>query len=163
LRDTLYDAPFYRLIHSEGDGLPGLVIDRFGDYLSIQVATAGMERLKPLWLPVLTAMLSPAGIVFRNDIPQRKLEGLPQAIETTGAIPDRIILAEGERRYLADLRHGQKTGWFYDQRDNRTHAADLCRTVPDPAVLDVFSHSGGFAMACALAGAHVTLIDSSAL
>jgi 23S rRNA (cytosine1962-C5)-methyltransferase len=179
-REATIGQPFYRLIHAEADGLPGLVVDRFGEYLSIQVATAGMERLKPLWLPALKSLLAPGAIVWRNDIAQRKLEGLPQQVEVEGELPELIELKELERTYLADLVNGQKTGWFYDQRDNRTHAAELVAQVIGQStksreqtrktayesvvqVLDVFSHSGGFAMACAQAGARVTLVDSSAL
>lgn len=188
MRDSAIGQPFYRLVHAEADGLPGLVVDRFGDYLSIQVATAGMEHLKPTWLPALKNLLNPTAIVWRNDIAQRKLEGLPQTVEVEGGVPPLIQLNELDRIYMADLVNGQKTGWFYDQRDNRTHAAalvtsaggsikDAARSVaPATAslhpsqtdtgsihVLDVFSHSGGFAMACARAHARVTLVDSSAL
>lgn len=162
LREEKIAVPYYRLVHSEADDLPGLLIDRFGDAYSIQVTTAGMEALKPLWLAALETLLSPKTIIFRNDTGARKLEGLSQRITTVPAGMD-VCLVQVEEYgaiFLADLLHGQKTGWFYDQRDNRKLVAGLAQ---GKTLLDVYSHSGGFGIPAALAGAAVTMVDSSAL
>lgn len=160
LRDMLFDGPCYRLIHSEADGLPGLVVDRYGDVLSVQVNTAGMERLTPLLLAALAEVLAPRAVVLRNDSPVRGLEGL--ALEHKVAVGDLdgpVELVENGARFLADLTGGQKTGWFYDQRDNRAFVAKLAK---GRRVLDVYTYAGGFAVQAALAGATaVTAVDRS--
>ena len=161
MRERLFDAPFYRLVHAEADGLPGLVVDRFGDALSVQCNAAVMEVLRDPLLDALEQVLSPAVIVLRNNSAARKLEGLGSGIETIrGDASAPVELAEDGVRFLADLAGGQKTGWYYDQRDNRRFAASLSRGA---RVLDVYSHSGGFAVHAACAGAEsVTGVDKSA-
>lgn len=159
-REKLFLHPYYRLIHAEGDSLPGLVIDRFGDALVCQVATAGMEVLKPRWLPALRSLLHPSAILFRNDLPAREKEGLPLEVTVEGALPTMPVdVPEHDVIYLADLIEGQKTGWFYDQRANRRTAASYAK---DKRVLDLYAHSGGFGIAAAKAGAiSVTMADVS--
>jgi len=152
LRETLCAEPYYRLVNAEGDHLPGLVIDRFGDAYVVQITTAGMERLRE---PLLAALAAPR-LVLRGDAPARALEGLPLAIE--GDL-GRVAVQESGIRYFADLASGQKTGWYYDQRDNRAFIAALAK---DKSVLDAYCHSGGFALAAAKAGAkEVVALDSS--
>ena len=139
LRDRLIGVPFYRLIHAEADGLPGVIVDRFGDALVVQVNTAGMELLTPVLLEALEAELSPRTIVLKNDSPVRELEGLAREVTVAkGEVDGPIELVENGARFVADLSGGQKTGWFYDQRDNRRFMAGLAR---DASVLDVYSYS----------------------
>ena len=153
LRDALYAEPYYRLVNAEGDRLAGLVIDRFDDAYSVQITTAGMERLRA---PLLAALGSDR-VIFRGDVPSRALEGLPLTVE--GDL-GRVAVHENGIRYFADLASGQKTGWYYDQRDNRAFIASLAK---DRTVLDAYCHSGGFALAAAKAGAkEVVALDSSA-
>lgn len=160
LRDTLFDRPFYRLVHSEADGLPGLVIDRFGDVLAIQANTAGMERLLPDLLAVLEDLLAPRAVMLANDSPVRVHEGLPLEHRlASGQIDGPVELEENGARFVADLQEGQKTGWFYDQRDNRAAVARLSR---GRRMLDVYTYAGGFAVQAALAGAtEVLAVDRS--
>jgi 23S rRNA (cytosine1962-C5)-methyltransferase len=160
LRDRLFDGPFYRLVHSEADGLPGLVVDRYGDTLAVQTNTAGMQRLIPELLAAFDLVLKPAAVVLKNDSPVRRLEGLePEHRVLTGAPTGPVELVENGCRFLADLAEGQKTGWFYDQRDNRAFVARLAR---DRRVLDVYTYAGGFAVQAAMAGAaEVTAVDRS--
>lgn len=161
LRKHLFDAPYYRLVHAEADGLPGLVVDRFGGVLSVQFNTALMERLRELVLAALETVLSPKAILLRNDSSVRTLEGLEIGVETVkGDLSSPVQLEEYGVRFLADLAGGQKTGWFYDQRDNRHFMASLSRGA---RMLDVYSHTGGFAIHAAAAGAaSVTAVDRSA-
>lgn len=161
LRGRLVDAPCCRLVHAEADGLPGLVVDRFGDALSVQFNTALMDRLREPVLEALDAVLSPVTIVLRNDSTVRKLEGLEIAVETVrGDASSPVEFSECGIRFLADLAGGQKTGWFFDQRDNRRFMASLSRGAK---VLDVYCHTGGFAIHAAMAGAQsVTAVDKSA-
>ncbi len=162
LREQIYDTPYYRLVHAEGDFLPGLTIDRFGATLVVQVSTAGMEALTPHLLEALDEVLSPAHIVLRNDIPARQLEGLDSYIRAArGEIPQRLALEENGARYFADPGKGQKTGWYYDQRELRQFMASCAK---GKSVLDAFCSSGGFALLAAKAGAtEVVGIDSSQL
>lgn len=162
LREKLYDAPFYRLIHAEGDGLPGVVVDRFGDVAVIQPNAAWAERL----LPELTAALQEiAGVttVLKNAGGRaRALEGLDDVNAVlAGAAPEGPVeVPMTGATYLADLAGGQKTGLFYDQRPNHAFAARLARGA---RVLDVFSHVGGFSLAMLAAGAdHALAVDGSA-
>lgn len=158
LRDRLFDRPFYRLVHGEADGLPGLVVDRYGDVLSVQANSAGMDRLTPVVLDALEALFAPSAIVLRNDSPARTLEGLDQHHAVArGTVDGPVALEENGVTYLADVVTGQKTGWFYDQRPNRAFVARLAR---DRRCIDVYSYAGGFGLACAAAGAsEVTLVD----
>lgn len=160
LRSRLVAEPFYRLVHAEADGLPGLIIDRFGDVVVVQPNTAGMDAA----LPMIVETLDARTIVVRGDSSARTLEGLPERVETVrGSLSGAIEVREGGVTFLADPAHGQKTGWFFDQRDNRAFAAGLVARAPG-RVLDLYTHTGGFAVACAKAGATEVLgVDSSAL
>lgn len=160
LRDSLYDRPFYRLVHAEGDHLPGLVIDRFGDTLTVQIGTAGMEKQRDNILAALDQLLSPATVILRGDAPSRALEGLDSYVETVKGKGHRIAVEENGVRYIADLTEGQKTGWYYDQRDNRAFIAQFAK---GQSVLDAYSYTGGFGILAARAGAReVVCLDSSA-
>ena len=160
LRERFMAAPFYRLIHAEADGLPGLAIDRFGDVFACQVNSAGMERLIPALLEALDGLYAPRAVVLRGDSPVRALEGLESRVEVaSGALEGAVEIAENGLRYLADPIAGQKTGWYFDQRDNRAFVASLAA---DVSLLDVYGHSGGFALAAAAAGAtEVVCVDRS--
>ena len=158
LRESFYPAPYYRLVHAEGDGLPGLVIDRFGDSVVVQITAAGMEALKDTLLAALQRVLAPARIILRADAPARSLEGLDSYVDAEGS--GRISVEENAVTYFADAAAGQKTGWYYDQRDNRAFMAALAK---DKSVLDAYSYTGGFALAAAKAGARdVAGLESSA-
>ena len=160
LREALYDKPFYRLIHAEGDGLPGLTIDRFGDTLVLQITTAGMEALLTPLKMALESVLSPTSIILRNDTPARTLEGLELYVRAEKGETGRIAVEENGARYFADLGQGQKTGWYYDQRDNRAFIAGLAK---GKSLLDAYSYTGGFGILAAKAGAsEVMCLDSSA-
>ena len=160
LRDRLIGAPFYRLIHAEADRLPGLVVDRFGDVLVVQANTAGAERLLPVIAEALDATLKPRGIVYRCDSAVRRLEGLDGYVRTSGATPDApVAVPEGGVTFRADLIAGQKTGWYFDQRDNRAFVAALASGA---RVLDLYCHGGGFGLRALAAGAAAaTLVDTS--
>ncbi|HUI18172.1 MAG TPA: class I SAM-dependent rRNA methyltransferase [Alphaproteobacteria bacterium] len=160
LRTLLYREPYYRLVHAEADQLPGLVVDRYGDVLVCQLNTAGMERLGDALAAALDGLLAPRAILFRNDSPARALEGLKSEVRwLKGALEGPLELVEGGVRYLADLAGGQKTGWFYDQRENRAFVASLAR---GRRAVDLYCYSGGFALAAAVAGAaSVLAIDGS--
>ena len=134
LRERLYPRPFYRLVHAEGDGLPGLVIDRFDDVLVLQITIAGMERALAFLLTALNRLLSPTTIILRNDAPSRTLEGLESYVRVEQGTAGRIAVEENGVRYFADLGQGQKTGWYYDQRDNRAFIAALAARMPKPPV-----------------------------
>ena len=160
LRAAFYDKPFYRLVHAEGDGLPGLVIDRFDDVVTVQIGTAGMEKQLDNIVAALEARLKPKTIMLRNDAPSRALEGLDSYVRAAKGEGARIALEENGCRYFADLAQGQKTGWYYDQRDNRAFIAGLAK---GKSVLDAYSYTGGFGLAAAKAGAaEVVCLDSSA-
>jgi 23S rRNA (cytosine1962-C5)-methyltransferase len=161
LREALFELPFYRLVHAEGDRMPGLAIDRYGDSCSVQITTAGMESFADLIAESLEAVVAPTNIVMRADAPVRKLEGLSSYVRAAmGEVPARIAIEENGTRYFADIGGGQKTGWYFDQRDSRAFVAALAA---GRSVLDVYCHSGGFALAAAGAGAReATGLDSSA-
>lgn len=159
LRERIYPSPHYRLIHAEADGLPGVVVDRYGDVLCVQITTAGMENLKTPLLAALQTVLKPVGIWLRNDSSARELEGLPAYTEAIGTVPDEVELLESGVRFRAPLKTGQKTGWFYDQHDNRDR---LAAYVKGARVLDVFSYVGAWALrARAYGAAAVSCVDSS--
>ena len=161
LRERLYAAPFYRLVHAEADGLPGLVIDRYGDALAVQANTAGMELLAPALLEALRSLLAPRLVVARNDAAVRGLEGLAQEVRPLfgDAATEPVRAEEGGLGFTVDLLGGQKTGWFFDQRENRDRVA---RLAAGAAVLDAFCHTGGFGLRCAASGAsRVVLLDRS--
>jgi 23S rRNA (cytosine1962-C5)-methyltransferase len=161
LRDHLVGAPYYRLIHAEADGLPGCVVDRFGDVLVIEPNSAGMDRLTDALAGALDRLLKPKAIVISGDGPARALEGLaPVHRMAKGALAEPIEVLEHGAHFLADPAEGQKTGWFYDQRDNRMLAARFAR---DADVLDLYSYSGGFGIQAGRQGAKSVLcIDRSA-
>jgi len=160
-RTGWFSVPHYRWVHAEGDGLPGLIADRYGDILCLQVTTAGMERLKPLWLPEIEALAHPRSIILRNDLPARGLEGLSLTPEILGeAVVPPVEVIEYDTRFLADPVGGQKTGWFFDQRTNHRAVAGYAAGAD---VLDLYSHAGGFGIPAALAGARsVRMVDVSA-
>lgn len=160
LRQRLYPEPFYRLVHAEADGLPGLIIDRFGDVLACQINTAGMARLEAELIAACEAVLKPKAVIFRNNSSARKLEGLVEEVRVVaGELAGPVELRENGARFFADVRAGQKTGWFYDQRENRRFIAGLANNA---SLLDLYSFGGGFTVAAALAGAkNVTAIDRS--
>lgn len=160
LRERLFDRPFYRLVHAEADGLPGLVVDRYGPLSVVQVNTAGCERLIPEILAALDDVISPETVVLRNDSRARALEGLPSETRiVTGSVAEPIAVIEDGLQFLVDPVAGQKTGWFYDQHANRRFVARLATS---GTVLDVYCHSGGFAIGAAAAGAaDVLAVDSS--
>lgn len=156
MRDALFATPYYRLAHAEGDGLPGLTIDRFADTVTVQITSAGMEAKKDAILSALKKILNPSRIILRADAPARSLEGLDSYVEGAG----RITVEENGVSYFADAAAGQKTGWYYDQRENRAFMAKLAK---GKRVLDAYSYVGGFALAAAKAGAKEALgLESSA-
>lgn len=161
LREMLYDQPYYRLVYGDSDFLPGLVIDRFGDICVVQIASAGMERVKSEIVEALQQVLAPTGILFKNDGKMREVEGLESYVEVaSGEVPPEVPLLENGVKFLAPVHEGQKTGWFYDHREAR---AELARVVKGKRVLDVFSYVGGWGVQAAVFGAAaVTCVDSSA-
>lgn len=161
LRERHFPVPFYRWVYGEGDLLPGLVVDRYGDYLVVQTATWGMENALPLILDALSALVQPRGILLKNNGSARKLEGLPAVLETArGSIPERLAVEENGCRFQVDVLGGQKTGWFYDHRANRARLRDW---VAGRRVLDLFSYVGGWGVQAAAFGAREVLcVDSSA-
>ncbi len=160
LRERLFDAPYYRLVHSEADALPGLIVDRYGDFPVVQINAAGMERMLDDVLAALRDVLGADAILLKGDGPTRRLEGLEDYVRWDGpepAAPQRIV--EGGVTFLIDVSGGQKTGWFYDQAANR---ALVARFALGARVLDLYSYLGGFALQSAAAGAaSVTAIDRS--
>lgn len=161
LRQRLFAAPYYRLVHGEGDLLPGLVIDRFADTLVVQLNTAGMQAVLPELLDALDKVLSPTTVVLRNDTSGRRQEGLERYVEVVkGEVADPVLLEENGVRFAAPVLDGQKTGWFYDHRINR---AWLNQHVAGKRVLDLFSYVGGWGVQAAAHGAsEVLCVDSSA-
>ncbi len=161
LRERIYPRPFYRLIFGEADGLPGLVVDRYGDVLVLQISTAGMERLRQTLFDVLDQVLSPSVILLRNDIAVRELEGLTQAVEVyKGQPPLQAAIEENGVAFQARPFDGQKTGWFFDQADNRLR---MRRYAAGARVLDVCSYLGGWGVSALAWGAREALcLDTSA-
>ncbi len=161
LRERLYTEPYYRLVHAEADGLPAVVIDRMGDVLVVQLNAAGPNLAEADIVGALVEMLAPKAVVLKNDSPARTLEGLP--IETRlahGELSGPVELVENGARFRIDPLEGQKTGWFYDQRDSRAFVA---RFAAGRTVLDAYCYGGGFGITAAMAGARsVTLLDRSA-
>jgi 23S rRNA (cytosine1962-C5)-methyltransferase len=161
LRERLFAAPYYRLVHGEGDNLPGLVVDRFADVLVVQITTAGMEVQREAVIAALNKVLKPAVIVLRNDSPARHNEGLENYVETvSGELPATVLVEENNSRFEIDVHGGQKTGWFYDHRMNR---ARMQHYVKDQRVLDIFSYVGGWGIQALTAGAsEVMCVETSA-
>ena len=160
LRDRLFEQPYYRLVHAEADDFPGLAIDRFGDRLVVQVNTAGMELLLPELLAALDEVLRPTAVMLRNDSPARALEGLESYGRwVKGGADGPVELIENGVRFLADIGEGQKTGWFFDQRENR---ASVARLAGGARVLDLYCYTGVFAVQAAAGGAAAVLgVDRS--
>lgn len=160
-RRFIRDTTAYRLIYSEGDFLPGLIVDRYGDALVLQTLALGMDRRKEMLADLLMELVHPQAIFERNDATVRRLEGLESRtgwLRGTGA--GRIEIVEGPARFRVDVASGQKTGFYLDQRENRMALAPY---VAAAEVLDVFCYTGAFAIHAAVAGARaVTGIDSSA-
>jgi 23S rRNA (cytosine1962-C5)-methyltransferase len=161
LRERLYSEPYYRLVFGESDGLPGVVIDRFGDVLVGQIATAGMERLKEALTEAIVKVLKPRQLWWKNDSSIRAMEQLPEYADLGhGEQGGEVSVREGGLEFAVDPIGGQKTGWFYDQRENRDQ---LARLVKGKRVLDVFSYLGAWGLRAAGAGAsEVVCVDASA-
>jgi len=151
----------YRLCAGEADFLPGVIIDRYEDVLSVQITTRGMEDRKPLLRAAIEAVIEPKGVVFRGDVPLRAMEGLPlEKGVWWGEVPARVPFEENGVRFGADLVEGQKTGFFFDQAENR---AWLASRVAGARVLDVYAHLGGWALVSMKHGAaYAATIESSA-
>ena len=161
LRQQLVAEPFYRLIHAEADGLPGLIVDRFDNALCVQLNTAGMDSLWPELEKALRRVVNPKHIIVRNDSHAREIEGLPRETHTIGESPEtQVPVRENGLTYFADIQGGQKTGWYFDQRDNHALVARYAHNAD--SVLDLYTHAGGFALAAAKAGAKKVIgVDSS--
>jgi 23S rRNA (cytosine1962-C5)-methyltransferase len=159
-RDGLHiDATAYRLVHGEADRLPSLIVDKYGDHLVVQTLSQGTDRRLSELTAALVELVSPSGILARNDPKVRTLEGLEQHVEVVyGDVPKVVAVREGEIHYEVDLRHGQKTGLFLDQRENRVAAARYARG----RLLDCFSYNGAFALSLAKHCSDVIAIDASA-
>ena len=154
-RQLLCDPDSCRLIYSESDFLPGLVVDKFGDVLVLQSLSLGIERIKDMLCDILMEVVRPAGIWERSDVPVRRLEGLEQTTGLLrGEVPDRVDMVENGIHFLVDVKHGQKTGFFLDQKWNRAALKPLCR---DARVLDCFCHNGSFSLHAAKYGAKSVL------
>jgi 23S rRNA (cytosine1962-C5)-methyltransferase len=152
------DATACRLVHGEGDLLPSLVVDRYGDYLVVQALSQGVDRLLPEIVRLLVEHLQPAGVLARNDVRVRLLEGLESSVALLhGEVPDVVHVREGRIDHEVDLRHGQKTGLFLDQRENRAAA----RAYAHGRLLDCFSYHGAFALQLADRCASVTALEVS--
>ena len=161
LRDRLIGVPFYRLAHAEADGLPGCVIDRYGDVVVVDVSSAGMDASIDDLCGAIDAVLAPRVILIRGDGPARELEGLePVNRLWKGTLDAPIEVIENGARFRCDPRAGQKTGWFFDQRDNR---ALIARLAKGAKMLDAYCYMSGFGNQALLSGAtHVTALDRSA-
>ena len=160
LRSRIMEGTFYRLVHAEADGLPGLIVDRYDDVAVVQANTAGMDRLMPLIVSGLRALLPLRAVVARNDAAARQQEGMAADVRLLFGDDASSVVEEGGVRFSVDPLGGQKTGWFFDQRFNRDRVAALASGA---RVLDVCCHVGAFGLRCAAAGAaSVTLVDSSA-
>ena len=157
------DSNACRLVFSEADLLPGLIVDRYGPYLVLQTLSQGMEKARDLIAHCLTELLAPAGILARNDSAIRKLEGLAQETLTlAGEVPERVPIEMNGLKLDADLLHGQKTGVYLDQRENYVAASRYAGLFQGGRVLDCFTHTGGFALHLAAKTASVEAVDSSA-
>jgi 23S rRNA (cytosine1962-C5)-methyltransferase len=152
-------ATAYRVVHAEADGLPSLIVDRYGSYLSAQLLSAGLESCRDDVVAALADVLEPSGILLRNDAPIRRHEKLELSVElAVGDVPDEVEVEEYGVRYRVDLRAGQKTGAYLDQRENRALAGSFA----GGRVLDVFTYQGSFALHMARGADAVIAIDQSA-
>jgi 23S rRNA (cytosine1962-C5)-methyltransferase len=162
LRERFYSKPYYRLLYGESDGVPGLVVDRYGSACVVQIGTAGMERFKPQIQQALRQLLRCEAVLFKNDNSARDVEGLPKYVEAaTGTFDSPGVVLEDELEFQAPLREGQKTGWFFDQTANRQALPKY--VAKGSRVLDVFSYVGAWGVRAAHSGAaEVLCVDSSA-
>ena len=162
LRERLYSQPYYRLVYGESDGLPGLVVDRYGSACVVQIGTAGMEELKAEIQEALIQVLECDALLFKNDSSAREMEGLPSYVETAKGKFDPVSrVVEDGLEFQAPLVEGQKTGWFFDQAANRRAMAKYVRK--GARVLDVFSYVGAWGVRAVHSGAvEVLCVDSSA-
>lgn len=151
------DATAFRIVHAEADGLPSLIVDRYGPYVAVQLLSAGLESVRDDVLGAIRAAAAPAAMVLRNDVPVREHEDLPREIETLGDVPESVDVTMDAVRFRVDLREGQKTGSFLDQRDNHALAGRLARG----RGLDVFCYEGGFALHMAAGCDEVLAVDQS--
>ncbi|WP_119632985.1 class I SAM-dependent rRNA methyltransferase [Methylocaldum marinum] len=160
LRERLYSRPYYRLVYGESDGLPGAVVDRFGDVFVVQTNTAGMETLQGHLIAALETLISPRSIVLKNTSSLRALEGLETYTSVVrGALESPVEIEENGARFLVDPVGGQKTGWFFDHRESRAVLAKLSNGI---RVLDLFSYTGAWGVQAALGGAaSVDCVDGS--
>ncbi len=160
MREAAFEQPFYRLVYGDSDTLPGVVIDRFGDVLVLQLNNEGLERYREPLLAALVALLQPRGILLRADSRSRREQGLATDSEVVyGEVPQQVPLQENGVHFLAPVYAGQKTGWFYDHRMSR---ARLAAWVKGKSVLDVYSYIGGWGIQAAAFGASaVCCVDSS--
>jgi 23S rRNA (cytosine1962-C5)-methyltransferase len=161
LRQRLYAEPYYRVAYGESDGLPGLVVDRYGSQCVVQIGTAGMELLKPFIQEALLQVLKSDALLFKNDSSARELEGLPNYIEAAkGQFEGPGLVIEDGLKFSVPLAQGQKTGWFFDQAANRRALSKYVRK--GARVLDVFSYVGAWGIRAAKSGAsEVLCVDSS--
>jgi len=162
LRERLYSQPYYRLVYGESDGLPGLVVDRYGSACVVQIGTAGMEELKTQIQEALIQVLKCEALLFKNDSSAREMEGLPSYVEAAkGKFDSLSRVVEDGLEFQAPLAEGQKTGWFFDQASNRRALSRYVRK--GARVLDVFSYVGAWGVRAAHSGAaEVLCVDSSA-
>ena len=161
LRERLYPTPYYRLVFAVADGLPGVVIDRYAELCVIQITTAGMEQARENLLEALLEVVKPQAVLWRNDSSAREQEGLETYVTPAfGDVPDVVEVEEGGLRYRVPVLEGQKTGWFFDQCDNRLRLREYVRGA---RVLDVFAYLGAWGIGAVAAGARsVTCVDASA-
>jgi 23S rRNA (cytosine1962-C5)-methyltransferase len=162
LREHMYQRPYYRLVYGESDGLPGLVVDRYGSACVVQIGTAGMELLKPQIQQALRKVLHCEALLFKNDSSAREMEGLPSYVEAAmGNFDELAAVLEDGLEFQAPLAAGQKTGWFFDQAANRRALPNYVRK--GSRILDVFSYVGAWGVRAAMSGAREVLcVDSSA-
>ena len=160
LRQSFFEKPYYRLVYGDSDLLPGVVVDRYGDYLVLQLNNSGIERYESELVAAMQQVLQPRGILLRADSRSRREQGLPDRVEVVyGDVPDQLPLEENGVYFLAPVTSGQKTGWFYDHRLSRARLVDY---VKDKSVLDVYSYVGGWGVQAAAFGARsVCCVDSS--
>jgi 23S rRNA (cytosine1962-C5)-methyltransferase len=158
-RRVVGESNAFRLIYAEADGFPGLIVDSYANHLVVQVHHPGMTRLFGVLLDLLLDLVQPESITLRNDSEVRRLEGLPLEVEVIfGQLPDRLVVHTGPVQFLVDVRHGQKTGMFLDQRENHL----ITSAWSQGEVLDCFSYQGGFALHAAMSAGQITAVESSA-
>jgi len=160
LREASFDQPYYRLVYAEGDYLPGLIIDRYNEVCVVQINSLGMATYVEEIANILMHIMPVTGVLFRHDGASRKQEGFaPIENQVFGEVPEKIEIIENDTRFVVPVYEGQKTGWFYDHRDNRAKIASLAK---GKRVLDVFSYIGAWGLACMQQGAEsLTAIDAS--